>query len=86
MVSFALYLQSSFRAKPRNVSVQGCGTELFGLISPVIVLRIICTHTPLRSYLSTPLRSGRDDGWDLETERRARPQIRRRLVRRDLVH
>jgi hypothetical protein len=60
---FASYLHSSFRAKPRNMSVQGCGNEFLANLSLVIVFRKFRTHTPVQSYLSTSLRGGRDDGW-----------------------
>ncbi len=41
--------------------VQGCGHDFLACLTSVLVLRITHTHTPLRSYLPTPLRFGRDD-------------------------
>jgi hypothetical protein len=45
--------------------VQGCGDDVLDSPSLTARLRLTRTHTPVQSYLSTPLRFGRDDGWEV---------------------
>ena len=71
--------------------VQGCGEDVLALLTQVIALRITRTHTPLHSYLSTALRSGRDDDWkdcdkaptviSSEAEKYDRPRVWGRVPR-----
>jgi hypothetical protein len=59
---------SSFRAKPRNMIVQGYGEDVLDSLAETVGLRLTGTHTPIQSYLSTALRFGRDDDLGLRRE------------------
>ncbi len=57
-LSVAAYFHPSFRADPRNMRVQGCGDEFLDSLAFAVGLRLTRAHTPVQSYLSTPLRFG----------------------------